>query len=65
MVVQSDFIRLSMGALFAVIIILVLNHYVACAWFALGYWDSQAPRSWVKEYDLDGQLEVCIYLSFV
>ncbi|CAL1153571.1 unnamed protein product [Cladocopium goreaui] len=35
-VVQSDFIRLSMGAWFAVVIVVVMNHYVACAWFALG-----------------------------
>lgn len=53
-VVQSDFIRLSMGAWFAVVIVVVMNHYVACVWFALGYWDTQAPITWVKENDLDG-----------
>ncbi|CAJ1345177.1 unnamed protein product, partial [Effrenium voratum] len=53
-VVQSDFIRLSMGAWFAVVIVVVMNHYVACAWFALGYWDLEADVSWVKAADLEG-----------
>lgn len=54
-VVQSDFIRLSMGAWFAVVIVVVMNHYVACAWFALGYWDTEASITWIKEYDLIGE----------
>jgi len=57
-VVQSDFIRLSMGAWFAVVIVVVMNHYVACAWFALGYCDTQAPITWIKVYDLNGVKEM-------
>lgn len=57
-VVQSDFIRLSMGAWFAVVIVVVMNHYVACAWFALGYWDTEAHITWVKVYDLNGVKEM-------
>ncbi|CAE7523511.1 eag [Symbiodinium pilosum] len=54
--VQSDSVRLSLGALFAVVIVVTMNHYVACGWFALGYWDTSAPVTWVAVHDLSGDL---------
>jgi len=55
--VQSDSVRLSLGALFAVVIVVVMNHYVACGWFALGYWDTSAPVTWVAYFDLNGVVD--------
>mmetsp|Transcript_78874 Transcript_78874/g.189323 ORF Transcript_78874/g.189323 Transcript_78874/m.189323 type:complete len:811 (+) Transcript_78874:26-2458(+) len=54
--VQSDAVRLSLGAWFAVVIVVVMNHYVACGWFALGYWDTTAAITWVAAYDLNGDM---------
>jgi len=55
-IVNTDFSIVVARVVRLVWFILVLNHYLACIWYAIGRWSGEAQASWLEEVIKDDKL---------
>ncbi|CAE8635923.1 unnamed protein product, partial [Polarella glacialis] len=63
--IQSETMRILVRVLKLLVFIMLINHLIACSWYAVGINDLEREDTWVKANDLKGKGTVYAYTSIL
>ncbi|CAE8614747.1 unnamed protein product [Polarella glacialis] len=61
--IQSESMRILVRVLKLLVFIMLINHLIACSWYAVGIHDLEREDTWVKATDLKGKGTVYAYTT--
>ncbi|CAE8598624.1 unnamed protein product [Polarella glacialis] len=61
--IQSETMRILVRVLKLLVFIMLINHLIACSWYAVGINDLEREDTWVKANDLKGKGKVYAYTT--
>ncbi|CAE8682891.1 unnamed protein product [Polarella glacialis] len=61
--IQSETVRILIHVLKLLVFIMLINHLIACSWYAVGINDLEREDTWVKANDLKGKGTVYAYTT--
>ena len=61
--IQSETMRILVRVLKLLVFIMLINHLIACSWYAVGISDLEREDTWVKANDLKGKGTVYAYTT--